>query len=211
MKKGFTFLEMMVVIGILVLLMGMTAVGYSHIAERAQRVKTQETVSNAATALTLIFQDNKFWPKSIRDGHGQHKLTAQVCNAFVRHGNGLLGISYKKSEDANGIVSRVVDDKSADRFGLVDSWAQAIIRRNKNVQASTTVSGGGTIDDHVLRFAVDLDGDGITELPGGVKVRATACVWSVGKDGKDDVSTGGSRTRSDDIYSWNQNQETEMK
>lgn len=198
MKKGFSLVELLTVVGVISVLMGLAAAGYGYMASRAQRVKTQELVSNAATALTLIFQESKSWPKPIRDGHGQHKLTADVCNAFVRHGSGLLGISYVKDGDR-----RVVDPNSPDRFGLVDSYAQKLIRNNKNISKGAKVPSGGTIDDHILRFAVDLDGDGITELPEGRRVRATACVWSLGADGVE----GQSRSKSDDVYSWNQRQE----
>ena len=55
-------------------------------------------------------------------------------------------------------------------------------------------------------FAIDDDGDGIVSVPlesGGVQVRATACVWSSGADGKFNKS----RSKGDDVFSWRLEQE----
>ena len=62
-KAGFTLMEMLVVIGIISVLMGVAVAGFGGMTKRAQRAKTQELVSNAATALTMIFQEKKSWPK----------------------------------------------------------------------------------------------------------------------------------------------------
>jgi hypothetical protein len=197
---------MLVVIGIIATLLGIAVAGFGGMTKKASRAKTQELVSNAATALTIIFQESKAWPKPIVTGMGQRQLTRDVCNAFVRHGDGLLGISYKTQRGADGVSRRVVDEQSIDRFGLIDAQAQAEVKRNINASLSTRISTGGTIDDHVLRYAVDLDGDGLTEaVVGGktVRVRATACVWSLGEDGKESTS----RSHGDDVYSWNASQE----
>ena len=204
-KAGFTLMEMLVVIGIISVLMGVAVAGFGGMTKRAQRAKTQELVSNAATALTMIFQEKKSWPKPIVDGMAQRLLDENACAAFVRHGNGLLGISYKTA-DVDGVKRRVVDEQSVDRFGLIDTQAMAEVRRNANPSKSTLVSTGGRIADHILRYSVDLDGDGITEVTVGgktVNVRATACVWSFGADGVEAPS----RSRGDDVYSWRPDQE----
>ncbi len=200
-------LEMLVVIGILSVLLGIAVVGFGGMTKRSQRAKTQELVSNAATALTMIFQENKVWPKPIVSGMGQNKLTRDVCAAFVRYGSdGLLGLSYKNETGEDGVKRRVVDSSSNDRFGLIDPQAMAVVRANASASSSTKISTGGTIDDHVLHYSVDLDGDGITEVSANgktVKVRATACVWSFGLDGVE----ASSRSQGDDVYSWHPDQE----
>jgi prepilin-type N-terminal cleavage/methylation domain-containing protein len=205
-KAGFTLMEMLVVIGIIATLMGVAVAGFGGMTKRAQRTKTQELVSNAATALTMIFQEKKSWPKPIVEGMSQKRLTRDVCAAFVRHGKGLLGISYKNETGEDGVTRRVVDSQSVDRFGLIDPYAAAVVRRDANASLSTRVSSGGTINDHILHYSVDLDGDGITEVVSGgrsMKVRATACVWSFGADGAESPS----RSRGDDVYSWRPDQE----
>ena len=87
-----------------------------------------------------------------------------------------------------------------------DAFAKASGDSDKTLK----VGGGaqGTVDDHTLWYAVDTDGDGITEINaediGSLKVRASVCVWAAGKDGK--VSSWDDAARSDDVYSWQMNQ-----
>jgi len=202
-KAGFTIIEMLVVIGILAMLMGVAVMSFGRVTKSSQRAATQELVANTATALTMIFQEKKAWPKPIVVGMGQKRLTADVCAAFVRHGSdGLLGLSYKKDDEGR----RIVDPQSADRFGILDPQAAAVVKRNASATGGTSVPTGGTIDDHVLHYSVDLDGDGLTEVSAcgrTVQVRATACVWSFGPDGVEATS----RSRGDDLYSWREDQE----
>ena len=92
-----------------------------------------------------------------------------------------------------------------DCFGIVTPWALAEIkRRGSSASLSTKVSGGGTIQDHILRYAIDLDGDGVISgvQVGGesVDIRANAVVWCCGKDGKIEAYSEG--LKADDIYSW---------
>ena len=92
-----------------------------------------------------------------------------------------------------------------DRFGVVSPWAFAVIKRHGTSSSlSTKVPSGGTIQDHVLRYALDLDGDGVIEgAPVGgetVDIRANAVVWCCGKDGKIEAYSEG--LKADDIYSW---------
>ena len=72
---------------------------------------------------------------------------------------------------------------------------------------------GGTIQDHVLRYALDLDGDGVIEsVPIGgetVNIRATAAVWCCGKDGVIEAYSTG--LRKDDVYSWTVGQTKEVQ
>ena len=204
-KAGFSLVEMLLVIGIIAILMGGAIAGLGGMTKRAQRVKTQELVTNAATALTMIFQEKKSWPKPIVDGMAQQQLNRDVCNAFVRHGKGLLGISYK-TVDVDGVKRRVVDENSLDRFGLIDAYAQAVVRARADASLGTTVPTGGTIAKHILHYSVDLEGKGITKVSVGgrtVSVRATACVWAFGADGEESPS----RTKGDDVYSWRPDQE----
>ena len=66
------------------------------------------------------------------------------------------------------------------------------------------VDTGGTVQDHILWFAVDDDGDGITEvsIPGSsaIKVRAPACVWGAGADGRLGKYGQRDKASADDVY-----------
>jgi prepilin-type N-terminal cleavage/methylation domain-containing protein len=65
MKKGFTLIEMLVVIGIIAVLVGASIGGFSAMTKSAENTKCQELVSNTATALTAMFQDTGVWPQRL--------------------------------------------------------------------------------------------------------------------------------------------------
>ena len=193
---------MLVVIGIIAILGGASMLGYSKIVKSAKKAKTQELVSNAATALTHILSKNDgVWPDDLiaRVSSGNGKLDADTAKVFIRFS--LLGLSYNQ-KTANGDASQY-RLTGKDRCGIVDADAEAVLKRSTQASTGTKVPTGGTIADHILRFAIDEDGDGITEAQveggGTLKIRATAVVWSAGPDGKVDY---GSYGRNDDVYSW---------
>jgi hypothetical protein len=118
---------------------------------------------------------------------------------FVRHK--LLGLSYNQAS-ANGNVNqyRLI---GKDRCGVVDAEAETILKRSSGASEGTRVPSGGTVKDHILYYAIDMDGDGFTEanVEGGgmLKIRASAVVWGAGPDGKVEYNSLG---RNDDVYSW---------
>ena len=94
----------------------------------------------------------------------------------------------------------------------MDSAGLEYMKAKKNASLSSGIPGvKGELKDHLLRYAVDLDGDGKTELPDGrTKVLASACVWAVGPDGKDGISKNGEKNAwKDDIRSWSSKQEVQ--
>ena len=201
MKKGFTLVEMLVVIGIIALLVGASIGGYSAVTRMAEKTKAQELVSNVATALMVMYQQEGMWPKRIAAiGEKGGKLDKDRAYAIRTY--------FSMNTDAEGL--QLV---GLDRFGIVTPWATSVLKsRGSGATLSTIVSnakdGAHTIDDHILWFAVDADGDGIIKGAnvGGesVDVRATAIVWCAGKDGKMESYKDG--LKKDDIYSWSYGQ-----
>lgn len=178
LSQGFTLVEMLVVIAIIGILTGASLVGYSKMVDQAENTRAQELVSNVTTALTACYQKEGFWPQAILTGaSGDHLLDEKA--AFPLAKKGYLSLSIDSQEQ---VLS------GYDKFGVVTPWATAVIKsRGRKVNLSTTVRGKETIKDHILRYAVDDDEDGLVEIPtevGGGRVRATACVWCVSKTGK---------------------------
>lgn len=203
MRKGFTLIEMLVVIGIIGILVAAGIGGYSRMIRNAEKTRCQELVLNTATALTALFNDKGCWPKSLlRDGQSDGDLDERAAYPLAKGG-------YMSLSSNDGKLA------GYDRFGIVSPWAVAVIKnKGSGASLSTKVPGGGTIRDHILHYALDLDGDGIIEGAnvGGetINVRATAIVWSCGKDGKVERYSRGLKG-ADDIYSWTYGQTQNVK
>ncbi len=197
MKRGFTLIEMLVVIGIIAVLAGASIGVFAKASKKAQLAKGRELVSNVATALATIYQQSGHWPEALVNANGQNdwKLGKEATLVLAR--KGVLSLSYKKNGD--GVYTLT----GPDRFGIVDPWAYAVLKRDETLGKSASVPSGKTVDDHFLRFAIDVDGRGFTEATvcgKKISVRAPAIVWSTGPDGEfDDFDKIG---RSDDIFSF---------
>lgn len=202
-KQGFTLIEMLVVLGIIGVLIGSLLAGFSKMTKSAQRAKAQETVSNAATALASILTTEGSWPKALLQNK---RMNEQVARALARRN--LMGVAYdpnKKKADGTQDYTPV----GTDRFGIVDPWAVAVLKRKPSAGSGEAVPTGGTVADHVLYFAIDQDGDGFVDAKENApcsRVRATAIAWSAGADGKLGEYGKRSKENADDIYSWQKSQ-----
>jgi prepilin-type N-terminal cleavage/methylation domain-containing protein len=193
-KSGFTLMELLVVMTIIAILASAMVMGYGSVTRTAQRQKASEAVSQTAQALSILLNKTGSWPAEIISYHGKdgagRGMVKDVAKVFAKHN--LLGISKDKSGEPIGIS----------RFGVVDPWAEAVLKKEKATQSSR-VSSGGTVLDHIIYYAVDEDGDGITvaSVSGQtLEIRATAVAWCAGADGK--LEAYSRRGHSDDIYSW---------
>jgi len=197
---------MLVVIGILAVLIGSSIGGYSSFVKKAQRTRAVELVSNVQTALEAVLQREGAWPRAILAGNkgGNGEMTPEVGAALAKRG--ALSLTYTTREEDG---DKVYVLSGLDQCGVVSPWATAAIKRavgGGSVGDSLRVPEGGTVADHRLRYAVDEDYDGITEVgvsqsggAGAARVRANACVWCCGMDGKFGTK--------DDVYSWSRGQE----
>lgn len=201
MRRGFTLVEMLVVISIVIVLSGAGLVGYSSAVRTAQRAKGNELVHDAQVALVQLLQNEDAWPPAIlKEGAGgDGKMTSEVGASLVKRG--LFTGTYEEYEDSDGVKHYRMT--GLDKFGVVSPWATAVIKKRINAASlgdNTPIPSGGTLADHRLRFAVDDDYDGLTRVSvsrsgkGSATVRANACVWCCGYDGKFGTK--------DDIFSW---------
>lgn len=226
-RQGFSLVEMLVVIGIIIVLIGASIGGYSAMTRSAEKAKAQELVANVATALTALYQQEGNWPKRLAtngssDGRLDERVALALASDDQRSKQGYLSLSTIGSGTGRKL-------SGPDRFGIVSPWATAVIkRRGSAAQLSDRVTGRSTVQDHILHYAIDVDGDGIIRGAnvGGqsINIRATAAVWCAGRDGVVDpypYTSGGSGQRgrskgassggrSDDVYSWTAGQTREV-
>ena len=192
---GFTLVEMLVVIGIIGILMSVLIPSYFYVQRIAHQSHAQRLVSNAATALTVYIQRELYWHQDILDSDGY--FNAKVCKVLY---------------DA-GLLDVVVDQRySVDKFGLLDPWGKALLRRNKELLAKEldpmdAVRPPEELRKHLLQFRIDTNLDGMIDStdrwspPFNRPVRASAIVWSRGPSGMDDENRGG-RYPNENRLSW---------
>jgi len=201
MKRGFTLIEILVVIGIIAILMGVGIGTYAGVTKAAEKRRCQELVANTATALTALFQRKGSWPEVLlRDGSKDGELNETVAYPLAK----------------GGYMSLTAEDGKLvgyDCFGIVSPWATTHIKRRGSSASLGDRVGVGTLRDHILHYALDLDGDGIIEgaSVGGesVDIRATVAVWCCGQDGKIEPYSSG--LHKDDVYSWTYGQTQGVK
>ena len=86
-RCGFTLVEMLVVVGIISVLIAVGVGTYSSVTKTAEKAKCQELVSNVATALTALYQQEGAWPRRIAtQGATDGKLDKDVASALVANG-----------------------------------------------------------------------------------------------------------------------------
>ena len=206
-RKGFTLIEMLVVIGMIAVLIGATSMGYASFVKKAQAARGRELVMNVKTALEAVLQKEDAWPRAIlaEGAGGEGEMKPEVGGELARRG--VLTLTYRKTTDEGTGETKYVLS-GLDQCGVVTPWAEATIKRklaSGSVSDTEKVPSGGTIKDHRLRFAIDDDYDGYVNVnasitgKGSAKVRASACVWCCGYDGKFGTK--------DDIFSWTRGQE----
>ena len=203
MKRGFTLIEMLVAIGIIAVLIAAISGSYAGITKAAQRTRCLELVSNTATALTALYQETGVWPRALRQNGGGTDGELDEETALPLAGYMSLAVSSDKT--------RLI---GYDRFGIVSPWATAYIKSHgTKANVGSKIPGGGTLRDHILHYAIDLDGDGIIRgaSVGGeaIDVRATAIVWCCGRDGKIEAYSTG--MRKDDVHSWSVGQTVDVR
>ena len=196
MKKGFTLIEILVVIAILGVLMSGFIFKLTDAPDKAKKAVCEDYVRQVATAIGAI----EPWSRGLYSGsNSEEGLTETTAYALHK----ILGCKTKGNKLSG-----------YDRFGIVTPWATETIKKlgsSCDLNSAVTASkASGTIRDHILRYAIDDNEDGIVIANVGgtaIRIRALVAVWCSGADGIIEPYYKG--LKGDDIYSWSPSQVVE--
>lgn len=208
-RRGLTMIELLVVIGVIMVLSAVLLAGIGRVKKSAANAKAQDLVINVATAMNQILLTDKNWPGFLikAANASDPMIDSDACQALIRHK--AYSLSYVKDRTSDGDTFYRLT--GTDRCGIVDPWAAQFLKGldpsiSGGSALSRKVPGGGTVRDHVLRFAIDDDYDGICEARVNgktLRIRGSVAVWSCGQNGKfEDYSKVGRVEGSDDLFSW---------
>ena len=200
-RGGFTLVEMLVVIGIIAILAVSLLGAFTYVKTIAWQSRAQAQVSQVATALNVYLQSERSWPDKLL---ARTEFDAEVCG--ILQSEKMFDVTTWKTVPTD-TTAGTLSENSPDRYGLLDPWGRAILRKNPNATEAQ-------VKDHRLQYRLDRNLDGYVDAgegaPKGVKVRASVLVWSRGPDGKDDADGSNPKAQGhypyDDRLSWNYGQ-----
>ena len=206
LRKGFTLIELLTVIGIIGLLAGVLVAAFSHLKVTARQAQAQALVGEVATALTAYVERYRAWPDALLN---RTEMDEKAC--WVLQEKRMLDLTgWTVKNNTDGTTTKTLNSGSLDRFGLLDPWGRAALKRTPSISsASATIDGGTKLSEHRLQYRLDTNYDGVIDSeddnppPFNQKVRASVIVWSRGPDGKDDFESSAKRYPQDDRLSWN--------
>lgn len=192
-KRGFTLVELLIVIGIIGLLSTVMIVSFGKIRKVAMRNEAQKLVDQAKVSFEAVLLAKQSWPIALINNM-QHGMNRDVC--WYLQSNHFMDLTTKEKSRQTGAWDW--SESSLDRFGLLDPWGRNALKINTGAQNDTDELGNGntsTFKDHVLQYRLDMNGDGFVDASDcrgctmpvdGMRIRASVIVWSRGANGIDD-------------------------
>ncbi len=160
-RKGFTLIEMLVVLAIIGVLTGILFPVHSSLRYKAWASRTQDTTLQVANAWTLYFQEHRRFPDVAT-------LPDAVADAEKDY-------EFTMTPEAGNLVSEYFERSDLQKeFGVLSVWGERIVRRT-----------GGTAADaaaHLIRVKLDTGYNGKVIVPDTAEeVHKSVIAWSMGE------------------------------
>ena len=204
-KHGFTLIEIITVIAIIMVLAAMTIGGMGYFQDKVAVSKTQIFMGTVSTALEEYRMDNGVLPK----GDGLEGSTELVYIALYGDGIGVDGIA---GENANGISDDTEPDGTPDKGAHVYLSTLDPNNKGKSLNVKENANGYVLVDAwkmendkkkfQELFYRHDPKFDPTSPDPEMMNPPSDFDLWSLGPDGKGGPK-GTKEERADDINNWN--------
>jgi prepilin-type N-terminal cleavage/methylation domain-containing protein len=195
-RSGFTLLELMVVIAIVVVLAGLLFPAVQSVLERAKKVQAKNDLTQIVTAVNAFYTE-----------YGRYPLPSTVTtDSSATYGpNGSSVENGDLMKELRG-TSTTINTRQIVFISPPDA------RDQTNPRSGTKTTTSGYYDPWGTEYAIALDADydnQITPNPygnnngaGASPLRQGAIAWCLGKDKKLGNNGDGNFTNSDDVISW---------
>lgn len=172
-RKGFTIVELLVVIVVIGILAAITVVSYSGITNRAKTASLQSDLTNSSKLLKIFYIDNGVYPATISTDCSTNPTTTTNLCLKPSHGTDFSATPYFRSDEnsfgltaTNGNLvycitensSPTVGECTAPNLAITDPanwmtvgtqvWAKANINVGTMVSGSTTQTNNGTVEKY---------------------------------------------------------------
>ena len=137
LRKGFTLIELLVVIAIIAILIGIIAVNYVSVRQRARDGERKSDIGQIQSALEMYRADNTAYPT---DGNGNNRLDLGEIN-------NILGVTYLGQELRDPLENNMGYNGGYYYYesdGLTYTLAVCLENGSDGQGVSTSPGGGGT-------------------------------------------------------------------
>lgn len=181
--SGFTLIEIITVIAIIMALAAMTVAGLGYANKKAEIERTRVFLGTVSLALQQYSSDNGEFPPGDGGKDSTKEVYAALYGDFDGDGKPDEGAEvYLSTLDPNGKGKSLNTRESGDGYILVDAWKE--------------------LDDSKLRQEMYYRHDPAGNDANMMNPPSDFDLWSLGPDGKGGPNEGTKKERTDDLNNW---------